>query len=310
MNSRRIWIPCCLLPALLSGCAGGNTVTLVRSEAQIQAANQLERGIRAQNKGEFQQSEKFLTDSLKISSSIEDNPARVIALVNLARLDRLHNRLGSAVIHIDQALTLAKGSSPLMGEAAYEKALIELAQNRITEALTWADTSLSSFSGESKGRIFNLLSRIHRAAGNGDKARSAAVMAREENHRNGQLAEEANSLRLLGSLEREEKKFTESGRFLLEALEIDKNNGESLKIAHDLEELAALSGDQGRLDMMLDYLERALTVHIAGERLLKGASIQLKIADIHRKTGSTDLAEKALQSAEKLRVQGAQKADK
>jgi len=302
MNNWRFWILSPLLPVLLSGCAGGSGGTLVRSEAQIQAAKQLERGLRAQSKGELQQAEKFLADSLKISSSIEDNPGRVIALINLARLERLNNRYESADIRVNQALTLAKGTSSLMSEAAYEKGLIELAQNRFAEAITWADKSLSLSpgSGESKGRVLNLLARIHRATGNRDKARAAALMAREENHRSGELAEEANSLRLLGSLEREEKKYTEAGKLLLESLEIDKKIGESHKIALDLEELAALSGDKGEIDMMADYLERAFSVHIGGARLQKGATIQLKLAEIYRKTGNTDLAEKSLQIADKL----------
>ena len=302
MNSLRLRILYCLLPSLLYGCAGGNG-TLVRSEAQSQATTQLERGIRAQNKGENTQAEKYLSDSLKISSSIEDNPAKVAALINLARINRLNNKLESALSYIDSALTLTGGIPPqLSAEAAYEKALTEMAQKHFAEALTWADKSLSSDSADLKGRLLNLLVRIHRSAGKLTEARAFAVKAREENRRSGDLAEESNAVRLLGSLERENKKFDEAGKLLLESLDIDKKIGDSQKIAFDLEELAALFGDKGETDMMVDYLERAFSVHIGGARLQKGASIQLKIAEIHRKTGKNELAEKSLQNAEKLKL--------
>jgi tetratricopeptide (TPR) repeat protein len=300
MNSRGLWIPYCLLPALLYGCAGGGGQTAVRSEAQLQAATQLERGLRAHSKGENHQAEKYLTDSLAISSSIEDNPSRINALVNLARLYRLNRRLESASANIDQALKLASGLPVIISEAAYEKALIELAQKHFGEALTWATTSLSSDNGEPKGKQLNLLARIHLAAGNRNEASQFAVRALDENRRNQQAEEESNSLRTLGYIERENRRFGEAGKLLLESLDIDKQIGESHKIALDLEELAALSGDQGNLNTMVDYLERAFSVHLNGGRIDKAAKAQLKIAEICLKTGNTILAEKALQTAERL----------
>jgi len=304
MNSRHlnnhIRALCFLLPALLSGCAGGGGSTAIRSEAQLHAATQLERGIRSQGKGEIHQAEKFLTDSLKISSSIEDNPARITSLVNLARLHRLNNKPESALLHIDQALKLAVGIPGLMAETAYEKALIELALNSAGEALTWATKSLSYDDGGEKGKRLNLVARIHRAAGNRNEAASFALRAREDNHKNGQTNEESNSLRLLGSLERENGRFGEAAKLLQESLEIDKQIGESHKIALDLEELAALAGDQGDFTKMVQYLDRAFSVYLSGGRIDKAASTQLKMAEIYRKTGNMNLAEKALQTAEQL----------
>ncbi|MEI6207619.1 MAG: tetratricopeptide repeat protein [Desulfuromonadales bacterium] len=303
MNNRhrsdRFLILYFLLPVLLSGCAGGSGQP-VRSGIQLQSAAQLERGIRAQSKGEVLQAEKLLSDSLKLSSSIEDDPARITALINLARLNRLHHKPEAAELHIDQALKLARSQSGLMAEAAYEKALIELAQKHIGEALTWATTSLSSDNGGAQGKHLNLLARIHRTLGNRKDASSFAIRACEENQRNGQLEEEANSLRMLGSIERENRRFAEAGKLLLKSLEIDRQIGESHKIALDLEELAALSGDQGDLAMMVQYLERAFSVYLNGGHMDNAASTQLKMAEIHRKTGNMSLADKAEQTAEKL----------
>ena len=256
MNNLQPLILIGLSAFILYGCAGGGA-TLVRSENQAKAATQLERGIRAHGKGEIEQAEKYLTDSLKISSSIEDNQARVSALINLARMNRLNQKNEAAVLLIDQALKLASGFSDVMAEAAYEKALIGLAQNRYEEALTWATTSLSFENGEAKGKRLNLLARIYRAAGNRSEATTFAGRARDENRRSGQADEESNSLRLLGSIERENRHFGEAAKLLQESLAIDKLIGESSKIALDLEELAALSGDQGDLDLMIEYLERA-----------------------------------------------------
>jgi tetratricopeptide (TPR) repeat protein len=302
MNSgfRRV-VNYCLFPALLAGCAGsGGQALSIRSEAQSQATSQLERGIRAQYKGENGQAEKLLTDSLRISSSIEDNPARITALVNLARLNRLNNKPESAALHIDQALKLAADVPETMAETAYEKSLIELAQKHFGEALTWGNTSLSSDSGGEKGKRLNLLARIHLATGNINEAARFATMARDESRSNGQANEEANSLRTLGSIERNNKRFNEAGKLLLEALAIDKQIGESFKIALDLEELAANAHDQGNLNMEIHYLERAFSVHMNGARTDKAAVTQLKIAEIYRLTGDVALAEKAAKSAEEL----------
>jgi tetratricopeptide (TPR) repeat protein len=304
MNSKRLFYHIrtlyFLLPVLLTGCAGSGSLSLAPSVTQSQATTQLERGIRAQNKGEIKQAEIFLTDALRISSSIEDNPARITALVNLARLNRLNHKLETALFHIDQALKLARALTDHMPETSYEKALIELAQKHFEEALTWAATSLTSDNGEERGKRLNLLARIHLASGNRNEAASFATKAREENHSKGQADEEANSLRLLGFIERENRRFGEAGKLLLESLQIDKQIGESHKIALDLEELASLSGDQGDPDKMVDFLERAFSVHMNGSRIDKAAANQIKIAEIYRKTGKMDLAEKALQTAEQL----------
>ncbi|MBI5484761.1 MAG: tetratricopeptide repeat protein [Deltaproteobacteria bacterium] len=289
-----------ILQVLLSGCAGGKS-TVVRSETQSQAATQLERGLRAQSKGEINQAERYLAASLAISSSIEDNPARITAHINLARLNRLKNDIGSAIPHIDQALRLSGGLPEFMAEAAYEKSLIELAQKRYDEALSWANRSFSSdIDGVQKGRRHNLLARIHRASGNRDQATFFALKGREESHNSGLPDEEANALRMLGSIERENRRFGEAGKLLLEALGIDKLIGESHKIALDLEELAALSGDQGNPDMALEYLERAFSVHINGSRENKAAAVKLKMAEIYTIKGDLPMAEKVRQSAQKL----------
>lgn len=297
---RSWWILICSVTVLLSGCASGGKSAAIRSETRIQAATQLERGLRAQNKGETNQAEKYLATSLAISSSIEDNPARITALINLARLNRLKNDIGAATLHIDQALKLAADLPEFMSEAAYEKSLIELAQKRYDEALTWAGRSFSSDNDVQKGKRFNLLARIHRASGNRDQATFFALKGREECRNSGLTDEEANSLRMLGSIARESKRFDEAGKLLLEALGIDKLNGESHKIALDLEELAALSGDQGNLDMALEYLERAFSVHINGSRENSAAAVKLKMAEVYTQKGDLTMAEKVRLSAQKL----------
>lgn len=295
----RLWLPYLLISLILAGCAGSGA-GVVRSATQTRAATQLERGIRAQNKGDINLAEKYLADSLRISSSIEDNPARVTALVNLARLNRLNHKLESAANHIEQALKLSTDLPVLIAETTYEKALIELERKHFGEALDWATKLMTSDTGKPKGRHLNLLARILKASGDLDKASFLAIRAREENRQNGESAEEANSLRIMGSIERANGRFGEAGKHLLEALEIDKQIGESHKIALDLEELAALSGDQGNMKMMVNYLERAFSVHLNGGHTDKAAANQLNISEIYRNTGNMLMADKALLIANQL----------
>lgn len=290
---------CFMLPVLLYGCAGDERL-IVRSEKKLQAATLLERGVKFQSKGEIQQAQKCLADSLTISSSIEDNPSRIEALVNLARLNRLNHKFDTAILHIDLALMLAADFPDYSAEAAYEKALIELALDHFTEAMSWATKSLSYNARGQNGKHLNLLARINRATGNRGAAKSLATRAAEENRLNGQLEEESNSLRLLGSLERENKQFDSAKTLLLKSLDIDKQIGESQKIALDLGELATLSGDQGDFSTMLDYLERCFSVNLNGTRTQEAAATKLKMAEIYRILGKTGEENKALQTASQL----------
>lgn len=300
----RLW----LLPPivlLLAGCFGGKAQT-ARPEALLRAETAYNRGLRAEQKGDSPEAEKLLTLSLSISTSIEDIPARTKALIQLARLYRLRHDLPKAETCIDQALAAVSGTDPhLVVEAAYEKALIELASARPDTALEWANRAIAAERGNALGRRLNLAGRIQLVRGRWSEAAALAGKALGENRSAGQAEEEANSLRILGIVARNEKNYGTGMDLLQEALQIDKRIGKSSKIAADLEELAATSREAGNLSDSAAYLERAYEVNLAGGRLRQAEENQESLAGVYTALGENHKATRAGETARKLGSQAA-----
>lgn len=304
MNSTRhhylwIWMTFNLL---LAGCFGGKT-PVIRSESQQRAESTLTRAIRAEQKGNYTEAEKLLAEALTNSSSIEDNPLRTTALINLARLCRLQKDLPKAELYLTQALALVATDSPLFAEAAHEKALLELTKENPATALEWSQKSIAAEQGNLRGTRRNLASRIQLTLGNWSAADALARSALDENRSAHHAEEEANSLRILGIVARNEKKYTEGERFLREALSIDKRIGRSGKIAADLEELAKTSHSAGKMKESAGYLERAFEVNLAAGRSRQAVHNQQTLAGIYDMLGEPLKAAKARETAQTLASQ-------
>ena len=286
---------------LLAGCFGGQEQS-TRSEAQLRAETELSRGIRAEQKGDRLDAEQFLLQSLTTSSSIEDNPSRATALINLARLYRLQHDLAKAETSIDQALAMIGIDSHLSAEAAYEKALVELARDSLDTALEWSQKAVAAERGNALGRRLNLAGRIQVMRGRWNDAEALAGKALIENRSAGQAEEEANSLRILGTVARHEKKNELGARFLQEALQIDKRIGKSSKIAADLGELAETARGAGNLRDSSAYLERAYEVNLAGGRLREAMENQEALAGIYTTLGDEKKAAQARETVRNLEL--------
>jgi len=306
MNSPNTYRVCCSIPllVLLTGCFGGKPQT-VRSEVRQRSETALTRGVRAEQKGDGVEAERFLTQSLSLSTSIEDNPARVTALINLARLYRLRHELDKAGASIGQALDITGVDRRLTGEAAYEKALVELAAGRLETALEWSQRAIAEEPGNSLGGRLNLAARIHVLSGKADEAGKLAQRALAENRSAGQAEEEANSLRIMGMAARSNQDHGRGIQFLQDALQIDKRIGKSGKVAVDLAELGETARSAGDLKGAAAYLLRASEVNRAGGRLRLTAENQEALASIHEAAGDGELAVRARETARKLRSQDA-----
>ena len=289
---------------LLAGCLGGQAQS-TRSEAQLRAETELSRGIRAEQKGDRLESERFLLQSLTTSSSIEDYPSQATALINLARLYRLQQDLPKAESSIDQAIAITGIDSRFSAEAAYEKALVELAKNSPATALEWSQKAIAAERGNALGSRLNLAGRIQLVLGKWCDAGVLARNALSENRSAGQLEEEANSLRILGIVARNEKNFNQGSQFLQEALQIDKQIGKNSKIAADLEELAETARGVGKLRESATYLERAYEVNLAGERLRRAVENQGTLASVYTILGEELKATRARETVRKLESRAA-----
>jgi len=304
----RYWMRLCIpLLLLLAGCFGGKAQT-ARPEAQLRAETALQRGIRAEQKGDILEAEKQLSQSLTLSMSVEDNPARATALINLARLHRLRHDLPKAETSIDLALAITGTDARLSAEAAYEKALVELAGDRLETALEWAQKAIDAAHGDALGSRLNLAARIQLARRRWSDADALARKALSESRSKGQAEEEANSLRVLGIVARNENNHALGAQLMQEALLIDKRIGKSGKIAADLEELAETSRAAANLRDSATYLERAYEVNLAGGRLRQAIRNQESLAGVYTTLGEEVKATRARETARKLESQAAPQA--
>jgi tetratricopeptide (TPR) repeat protein len=251
---------------LLVGCFGGKAAA-VKAESLQRAETALARGVRAEQKGNYPEADTLLAEALTVSSSIEDYPLRITALINLARLHRLQHDLPGSEKYIDQALSLVTKVPQLSAEAAHEKALLEVTKGNLSTALEWAQQSITAEQGKLRGSRRNLAARIQLLLGNGSAADALAHTALAENRSAGQAEEEANSLRIMGIVARTGKRFSEGEQLLREALSIDKRIGKSGKIAVDLEELAQTAQLAGNGKAAAEYQMRAYDVNSAAGRL-------------------------------------------
>ncbi len=299
-RSKIFWAALALCATLLAACSAGGGKPALRPEAQQRAASLFERALRAQQKGQSGQAEQLLRESLASSSSIEDNPARIVALVNLARLNRLRGDNPAAADYADQALRLCSLHPEFMAEAAYEKAHIELALDRHYQALIWASRALDAEGEALMGVRRNLLARVQLAAGDGNAAARSAREALGENRKSGQAAEEANSLRLLGTLAADNGDLESADALFLEALGIDKRIGASVRIGLDLEKLADVAEKRRNLKLTADYLERAGSVYRSAGNGTKANLVLQKLEALYRDSGDSIGAEKARRQREQL----------
>jgi tetratricopeptide (TPR) repeat protein len=286
---------------LQSGCFGGKAPSVL-PETQLRAETSLNRGIRAEQRGDSIAAEELLNRSLSISSSIEDDPARTVALINLARLYRQRQDLLKAEACIDHAIAIINTDSGLHAEVAYEKALIELGQGRTATALEWAQKAITAERGNMLGSRLNLAARIQLVRGTWKEAGELARKALNESRSDGQTEEEANSLRILGVVARNENDFNRGSQLLQEALQIDKQIGKSSKVAADLGELAETSRKAGKLRESATYLERAYEVNRAGGRLRQAMENQESLAEVYTAMGEEQLAARAHEAARRFAV--------
>lgn len=241
---------------LLSGCFSSK---VHQSDHERKITDLNERALDSAAKGYATDAQKLFQEALQRASAQDDRNGLSLTLLNQSRLARHDGKQQLAAQLVEQALANADGTS-LYADAAQEKALQELAANRLVEAGRWARIALASEQGNLQGRRLNLLARIALITGDKTEAMQLAEAALTANKQDGMELERANSLRMLGLIKAQERQFDKAEELLQEALKLDKQQEVSAKIAADLEALAELAGLQGNKDRQQGYLQRARTV--------------------------------------------------
>lgn len=272
----------------LHGCGGTPAPYLSPVQSTAQELNR--KGVESVERGDGGRALEQFGEALRLSASIEYLDGSVASLINLARLHRRAGRLAEAAAHGERAALLA-GNGARAGEAAFERALTALAQGALAPALEQARRAAAEphLAAAERGARLNLQARIERALG----ASAAAATAGEAlalNRAAEQLAEEANSERLLAELAFDAGRLAAAEAGFLRALALDKRCGLSTRIAADLRALARCAARRGAGDEERHYLQRAAAVSLNGRDHAAAKSDLARLAELYRAAGDAERA--------------------
>lgn len=264
-----------LIILYVSGCA--NTTNIRRSETEQKAISLQSRALRAAEKQEYKEAERLFSDALASYTSIENNQQKALILINLARLNRQNNNIIRAEFFLKKALSIDSKDDTIIAETYYEKSLIEVASGKPQDALLSARKSFAAEKGIYKGKRQNLIARALYENGDMYTAQTEALAALHENHEQNLLEEEANSLYIVATIEREQKHIRESRQHYQEALIIDKKLGIPHKISRDLVGLAEAAIADNMTKEAVMYMERAIEIYGATGQAQKAQALLEKV---------------------------------
>ena len=225
------------------GCGGAQTQTL--SAVNLRAIEYNQNAAKAMEKGDYEKALAYYVEALRVNRSIENTEGIAVNLINIAVLYQKKGNTSNAHEFVDIAFSMPDISNEIRSDAAYEKARIYLKEKNTAKAKEWVDKSLSLNKGLREGSRWNLMGRISFAEGKYDDAAAMANTALNLNRENKQRAEESNSLRLMAEINAQKGLYSESRELYKKSLEIDKELGDSKKIAMTLRGIGMLSLKQG-----------------------------------------------------------------
>ncbi|MDO9287624.1 MAG: tetratricopeptide repeat protein [Thermodesulfovibrionales bacterium] len=276
------------------GCGGSSAPTLPAIHAQAIEYNQ--NAAKAAEKGDYEKALDYYMEALRINQSVENTGGIVINLINLAVIYQKQGNISEAEKLIDMVFLIPDINDSMKAEAAFEKARIFLKEKELSKAKEWVNKSLALNKGIREGSRWNLLGRIALIEGNYSEALTAANTALKLNSGNKQRAEEANSMRLIAEIRALTDKFEESREAYMKALEIDKESGDSKKIAVDLKGIGDIFLKYGRLQDAVNFYIRAYTVSRTAEDIEGASKAAESLADAYRKSGDDKKAEEILKT--------------
>lgn len=214
---------------------------------------------KAFEKGQYERAEILYHEALKKSRMIQNDDATVVILISLSRIYTSTGQIEEAKKLIDSATKLSNRvvlPENIMEELNFERARIGFLLNENVEEILI--NLISSKSSNIRIKSLNLLARLkikqHDYA-EAERLLNSALITNQKINR----IEEANSLRLLGHIYLD-KDQTLAEKYLLKALEIDKELALPEKIALDMETLAYFYKKTKRIEKAREFYNRALEI--------------------------------------------------
>ncbi|WP_297209225.1 MULTISPECIES: tetratricopeptide repeat protein [Thermodesulfovibrio] len=214
---------------------------------------------KAFERGDIQAAELIYKEAYKKARLIQDDNSSVIILISLSRLYSSLDKIEDASSCVESALRLSEKSSidrNVEEEIIFERARIEFLKGKNDEnslkRLTKSESVLMRI------KALNLLSRIKLRVGEPNEAENLIKEALSLN-KNISRIEEANSWRLLGEIY-SKGKHNLAEKYLLRALEIDKEIAIPEKIGLDMEMLGRFYSNAGEKRKAIEYFNRTLEI--------------------------------------------------
>lgn len=263
----------------ICGCAATPQKPVSRPHALALEHNR--RGVQAEARGDRDRALSEFNEALRLQGAVDNAEGMVVALVNIARTQRLKGDLQSAGSSVERALALLPEGSALGSELFFEKAKVLHAAGEIAAATGWAVRAEAGAKGAELGRRLNLVALLKLRQGEVKQAAEVLERALPLNGGGAASAEEANSLRLLGEvalLQGEHDKAFESYRA---ALALDQELGLGKKIAADLAGLGGVAAARGDTAGAIGWYRRAVEVSKHGGDADGAAAAAAKLAQLY-----------------------------
>ena len=291
MNKAGFYVLLAMILPTLAACASATPRQL--PPLQLRAIRHNEQGVAAEQRRDIARAMAEFAAAYRLHSAIENQPGMITALLNTARLHRLHGEPAKAADAVELALPLAAATPDLAAEIYFEKAKLLLSLGKRADAISWVDRAIAAAPRGSRGRMVNLLAEIRLRESAWPAARALAEEGLKLTRETADQREEANALRLLAETALGERQFTEAGNRFTEALTIDKGLGLPAKIASDLRGLAQTAAGGGDSKAALAFWERAADVSLASGDLKQTTANLRQLAEQAAQCGDFDLEAKA-----------------
>jgi tetratricopeptide (TPR) repeat protein len=214
--------------------------------------------------GELENAARSYREALRLSQSLEDPDGIAANAINLSIVRQRQGRFADARSSLGAILEQPQlRFAPLkLAEVCLRHALLDFDEGRFAQAEKWLSRS-DQYCGERcplSAAIHNTRAQLALQAGRLDEAAAAARRAHEASRAAGDLAEQANALRVLGIAALQGGDAAKARAQLEEALAFDRELGAPRKIALDLLALGRAAALAGEGDAARAYYARALAV--------------------------------------------------
>lgn len=247
------------------------------------------KGGEAYARGDFKEALDRFKIALKIDRSVDNRSAELMDLINIGRVLIVLGDYGGAEAYLNDAVSVAAqtNDAPKLSAALSTLAKAAYMSGRVEAALEYLERALSVGAGPrvETGAILNLKGLIYLDAGRAEEAAVIFKKALALNRKRKDDLEIANSYRGLAEISRINGHPGTALERYRAAYEIDRSLGDPGKIALDLDSMASLHLEQGRLEEAAFLFERSYSVNMNSGRTAGALANLESVISVYQELG-------------------------